>query len=72
MIVKLTSALPGRAPVYVNIDHIISFSDQGGGCSIRVTSMTGGTGVIAVAESAEVVMERIAAASLTVGHQKQE
>ncbi|WP_297112260.1 hypothetical protein [uncultured Devosia sp.] len=59
IVVKLTSAVGvGRPAVYVNVAHIVSFTDQTGGCQIRVS---GGNNVIAVTESAEKVANLIAA-----------
>ncbi|MBB4051311.1 hypothetical protein GGR20_000947 [Devosia subaequoris] len=56
-IIKLTSAVASARPtVYVNVDHIISFSDQAGGCQLRVT---GGNNVVAVKETAETVARLI-------------
>lgn len=58
--VKLTSAVAGRAAIYLNVAHIISFSDQVGGCSIKMTNSGGTTSnMIAVTEVAETVLKRI-------------
>lgn len=61
ILVKLTSAVGvGRPAVYVNAAHIVSFTEQTGGCQIRVS---GGNSVIAVTESAEKVAQLISDAT---------
>ena len=62
IVVKLTSAVTARAPVYLNLDHIISFADQSGGCAIKTTGGGSGSVIVAVTESAEAVLRRIAEA----------
>lgn len=57
-IIKLTSAVAGRTAIFVNTDHVISFSDQAGGCIIRTTS-AGNANTIAVTETAETVLKRL-------------
>lgn len=55
--IKLTSAVGvGRAPIYVNANHIVSFSDQTGGCQLK---MNGGASVIAVREKSDLVAQLI-------------
>jgi hypothetical protein len=57
-VIQLTSAVGvGRAAIWVNTDHIVSFSSQtGGGCQLK---MTGSNSIIAVIEKPEVIAQRI-------------
>lgn len=53
---KLTSAVAPRGPVFVNLEHVVSFSDQAsGGTALK---MTGG-GLLVVAEKAGFIAGRI-------------